>query len=155
MTRGDDDLYTLLGVRPDASPGQISQAYRALLRRYHPDLRSGRPAAVTADRDVTADQDDERLRRVMAAYDVLHDPRRRADYDNRRAPGPPGRGGRPGSRPGPAGGDAPAPRRAVRDVPLIVVGPPCVVVGPAETDPAIVVGPPLVIGPTVRAGHLP
>jgi len=52
----------------------IDQAYRALVRRYHPDSRTTGDAALTV-------ADDTKLRDVMAAYLVLGNPDRRADFD--------------------------------------------------------------------------
>ena len=34
------DLYAILGLNRNATPAQISHAYRTLLRRYHPDTRT-------------------------------------------------------------------------------------------------------------------
>ena len=68
------DLYAILGVPPNASPAMIDQAYRALVRRYHPDSRSTGDAALAV-------ADDTKLRDVMAAYLVLGHPDRRADFD--------------------------------------------------------------------------
>jgi hypothetical protein len=36
----DQDLYPVLGVDPSASASQITHAYRALMRRHHPDTRT-------------------------------------------------------------------------------------------------------------------
>ena len=72
------DLYAVLGVPPTAAQVQISRAYRALLRRHHPDTRV---ASDEADRAVS----DATLQQVIAAYSVLHDPVRRADYDRQNA----------------------------------------------------------------------
>jgi len=52
----------------------IDQAYRALVRRYHPDSRTTGNAALAV-------ADDTKLRDVMAAYLVLGNPDRRADFD--------------------------------------------------------------------------
>jgi len=52
----------------------IDQAYRALVRRYHPDSRTTGDAALAV-------ADDTKLRDVMAAYLVLGNPDRRADFD--------------------------------------------------------------------------
>ena len=68
------DLYAILGVPPKATPAMIDQAYRALVRRYHPDSR------ITGD-VALAVADDTKLRDVMAAYLVLGHPDRRADFD--------------------------------------------------------------------------
>ena len=74
MTTERADLYTTLGVRPSATQAEISHAYRALLRRHHPDTRA------SADQSHGA-LSDAALQQVLAAYTMLRDPGRRADYD--------------------------------------------------------------------------
>ena len=68
------DLYAILGVAPSATQAEISHAYRALLRRHHPDTRA-------PDDESQGDASDTALRQVLAAYAVLHDLAQRADYD--------------------------------------------------------------------------
>lgn len=68
------DLYAVLGVAPDATAEEITRAYRRSVRRYHPDTRDS-PAGETVA--------DAALARVIAAYAVLRDPERRAEYDRR------------------------------------------------------------------------
>jgi curved DNA-binding protein CbpA len=78
MTAESTDLYAILGLTPRATQAEVSHAYRALLRQHHPDTRSvehGR-SSLAAD---TA------LQEVLAAYEVLRDPARRADYDRLRS----------------------------------------------------------------------
>ena len=72
------DPYAVLGVTPTATPAEITHAFRAKLRTLHPDTGS---AAVS----------DTQLRQVLAAYGLLRDPDRRADYDRTAtvAPAPP------------------------------------------------------------------
>jgi len=41
MTSMRPDPYDVLGISPDATQAEISRAYRALLRHYHPDTRAG------------------------------------------------------------------------------------------------------------------
>jgi molecular chaperone DnaJ len=80
------DLYAVLGVARDADSKTISRAYRKLARKLHPDTHPDDPDAT------------ERFKGVTAAYDVLSDGTKRAEYDEfRRAvagAGRPGRGGR-------------------------------------------------------------
>jgi curved DNA-binding protein CbpA len=64
----DEDLYVLLGVAPHATVNVIRGAYRALARTMHPDLGG----------------DSHRMAALNAAWSVLRDPLRRAEYDARR-----------------------------------------------------------------------
>jgi len=70
------DHYATLGVTPSSEQVVIHAAYRALMRRYHPDTNAGSEAG-------------ERVRAITAAYHVLRDPDRRAEYDSIRAAGDP------------------------------------------------------------------
>ena len=72
------DLYAILGVPPSATQAEISHAYRALLRRHHPDTR--------ALDDAQGAVSDTTLQQVLTACTVLHDPARRADYDREARP---------------------------------------------------------------------
>jgi curved DNA-binding protein CbpA len=71
MARVNPDPYLVLGVPPTASQAEITHAYRTRLRAHHPDTRPT-PSSHTAD---------EHLRQLLAAYALLRDPTRRADYD--------------------------------------------------------------------------
>jgi curved DNA-binding protein CbpA len=79
MATEPSDPYAILGVARDATQAQISAAYRALLRRYHPDTRT----AADTSGDETSDA---ALQHVLIAYTVLRDPARRSAYDRRTAP---------------------------------------------------------------------
>lgn len=68
------DLYAILGLGPDATEAELRRQYRALLRRFHPDTRIGALGRSVAAADAA-------LHEVLAAYEVLGDPARRADYD--------------------------------------------------------------------------
>jgi curved DNA-binding protein CbpA len=84
------DHYAVLGVPRSASAREITVAYRRLVRALHPD---------TGPRDPAAPDD---LADVLAAYDTLRDPGRRAAYDAaRRAPAPRRAAGAAGGRPVP------------------------------------------------------
>ena len=65
-----DDLYARLEVPPDATPEAIEIAWRALLRRHHPDV-AGPDGLATA----TA---------INVAHDWLSDPELRVRYDQER-----------------------------------------------------------------------
>jgi molecular chaperone DnaJ len=60
------DPYAELGVPRDATQAQITEAFRRLLRRYHPDVRASADATTSADSDSA-------LQRVIAAYSSLRD----------------------------------------------------------------------------------
>jgi curved DNA-binding protein CbpA len=68
------DLYAILGISRQATQAEIDHAYRTLLRRHHPDTRPPADESESAVSDST-------LQRVLAAYTVLRDPVRRAEYD--------------------------------------------------------------------------
>ena len=82
------DYYRALGVSPDASPADITKAYRALARQLHPDRNPDDPAA------------EERFKQVSAAYDVIGDATKRKQYDEIRRLAA---GGNPFAAPGPGG----------------------------------------------------
>src|SRR5438876_3222527 len=64
-----EDFYKILGVKKDAKPEEIKQAYRKLARKYHPDVNPGDKAA------------EDRFKEVSEAYEVLSDTEKRAKYD--------------------------------------------------------------------------
>lgn len=57
-----EDPYKVLGVSPDASDEEIKRAYRALAKKYHPDLNPG---------DETAAK---KMQQVNAAYEQIKNP---------------------------------------------------------------------------------
>ncbi|MFY9635346.1 J domain-containing protein [Pseudarthrobacter sp. BIM B-2242] len=71
------DYYDVLGVKPAASPQEISRAYRALMRTHHPDLDDGAAEGGELSR--------RELLQIMQAFSVLRDPAQRAAYDRSRA----------------------------------------------------------------------
>jgi len=62
------DYYQVLGVPRDATAEQVKKAYRKLAMQYHPDVAETPDAA-------------EKFKEIGEAYEVLHDPNKRAMYD--------------------------------------------------------------------------
>ena len=77
----EKDYYKTLGVSETATAKEITKAYRKLARELHPDKNPGNAEA------------EERFKAVSAAYDVLGDEAKRAEYDEVRRLGPMGGGG--------------------------------------------------------------
>ena len=69
----EKDYYKELGVESKATPQEIKKAYRKLATQLHPDKNPGDAAA------------EERFKAVSEAYDVLHDEKKRKEYDEARA----------------------------------------------------------------------
>lgn len=61
-------LYETIGVSENASADEIKKAYRKLARKYHPDINKD-PEAV------------EKFKEINAAYEVLSDNKKKAQYD--------------------------------------------------------------------------
>jgi curved DNA-binding protein CbpA len=74
VERARPDYYRVLQVDPAANPLVIQAAYRALAQIFHP--------------DVFGDEDE--MKKINAAWEVLGDPRRRREYDIERAGRHPG-----------------------------------------------------------------
>lgn len=91
----EKDYYKILGVSKDADAAAIKKAYRKLAKDLHPDTNAG-------DKKI-----EEKFKAVSEAYDVVSDPKRRAEYDDAQRyggsmgggrRGPSGAGGFPGGR---------------------------------------------------------
>ncbi|MGQ9575313.1 MAG: molecular chaperone DnaJ [Thermoguttaceae bacterium] len=80
---GKRDYYEVLGVDRTASDKQISEAYRKLALKYHPDRNPGNEEAVA------------RFKEAAEAFEVLSNPEKRARYDRYGHAGLEGFGGAP------------------------------------------------------------
>ena len=65
----EKDYYRVLGVTDTATAKEIKSAYRKLSRQFHPDNNPGDKAS------------EDRFKEISAAYDVLGDATKRAEYD--------------------------------------------------------------------------
>jgi DnaJ-class molecular chaperone len=63
------NYYEILGIDKGATEDQIKKAYRALSKKFHPDIN---PAGET------------QFKEIAEAYEVLSDPMKKAEYDNPR-----------------------------------------------------------------------
>jgi molecular chaperone DnaJ len=84
----DKNYYEVLGVSETAEPKVITRAYRKLAREFHPDANPGNASA------------EDKFKEISAAYDVVGDETKRAEYDEVRRQGPMGGMGFGGARNG-------------------------------------------------------
>ena len=66
------NAYDLLGIDRDSDLDDIKRAYRTLAKELHPDVNSGDEKAA------------DRFKEITAAYNMLADRRKRAEYDGNR-----------------------------------------------------------------------
>jgi molecular chaperone DnaJ len=69
----EKDFYAILGVDKKAGADEIKKKYRSLARELHPDKTKGDDAL------------EEKFKAVSEAYDILSDPKKRAEYDEARS----------------------------------------------------------------------
>ncbi len=68
-----EDYYAVLGVLPSIEQAALTAVYRALVKKYHPDVYVGDKAEA------------ERItKEINAAYEVLGDETKRAEHDRER-----------------------------------------------------------------------
>ena len=63
------DYYEVLGVDKNADDAAIKKAYRALAKKYHPDMNPG---------DAEAEK---KFKEASEAYAILSDPEKKRQYD--------------------------------------------------------------------------
>ena len=86
------NYYEVLGIAKTATSDEIGKAYKKLARQNHPDRNPG-------DKQAEA-----RFKEIQNAYDVLNDPKKKANYDQFGSELPPGMTGGPGGFPFQFGG---------------------------------------------------
>ncbi|MBR6045340.1 MAG: DnaJ domain-containing protein [Ruminococcus sp.] len=72
MTNGKDP-YQVLGISPNASMDEVKAAYKALVRKYHPDQYQDNPLSEFAE---------EKMAEINAAYDEIVAQRRGGGYNS-------------------------------------------------------------------------
>ena len=77
------DFYKLLGLPRAASQDDIRKAHRKLVHKYHPDANSGDPSS------------EEHFKQIQRAYEVLSNPEKKREYDQRLRISSRGRSGGP------------------------------------------------------------
>lgn len=65
----DKDYYEILSVPHNCSQEDIKKAFRKMALKYHPDRNKGKPEA------------EKKFKEAAAAYEILGDPKKRAQYD--------------------------------------------------------------------------
>ena len=75
------DYYEILGTSKDASPQQLKSAYKKMAIKFHPDKNPGNKEA------------EDKFKEAAEAYDVLNDPKKKAQYDQFGHAGMQGMGG--------------------------------------------------------------
>ena len=66
MSNNKRDYYEVLGLSKSASEQDIKKAYRALAKKYHPDVNKAADA-------------EEKFKEINEAYEVLSDPQKKAN----------------------------------------------------------------------------
>lgn len=74
MIEYDKDLYDILEVSPNASEEVIKNAFRALVKKWHPDMQS----------EEEQQQAQEKFKEINLAFEVLKDKERKREYDKYR-----------------------------------------------------------------------
>ena len=65
------NYYEILEVDKNASDEIIKIAYKALVKKYHPDLKEGN-AKINAE---------DKIKQINEAYDILSNPEKKYEYD--------------------------------------------------------------------------
>ncbi len=74
MANDKKDYYEILGINKNATDDELKKAYKKLVIKWHPD------GFVNASEDKRKEAE-EKMKDINEAYDVLKDPKKRAQYD--------------------------------------------------------------------------
>ncbi|MBR1859513.1 MAG: molecular chaperone DnaJ [Selenomonadaceae bacterium] len=64
------DYYEVLGINKNATDDEVKKAYKKLAKKWHPDLNPDNKKEA-----------EEKMKEINEAYDILKDPKKRAQYD--------------------------------------------------------------------------
>jgi DnaJ-class molecular chaperone len=81
ITTIEKDYYSILGIPATSTPEQIKDAYRSLVKKFHPDARA-------VSKGVAHEPNVEKFRNVVEAYSVLSVRESRVSYDLTRKKNP-------------------------------------------------------------------
>lgn len=70
------NFYDILGVKETSTAEEINAAFKKLALKYHPDALVGKSEAEIQEAE-------EKFKQISEAYQILSDPKKRAEYDNR------------------------------------------------------------------------
>ena len=71
MNNEVDNLYSILGVNKNAEKEVIIAAYRAMAKKYHPDVWGG-----------SESEANDKIRKLNEAFELLSDDQKREAYDH-------------------------------------------------------------------------
>lgn len=67
------DYYEILEISKNASDEVVEKAYKALVKKYHPDLKEGEEKK----------QAEEKIKEINEAYEIISNPEKRSVYDKK------------------------------------------------------------------------
>lgn len=85
MNDSIDDYYAILGIARNASYPEIKNAYRKLVKKYHPDRKTSyRRYRSSASSSKILDDDETMIKKINAAFEILSDYEKRKKYEDDR-----------------------------------------------------------------------